>query len=340
MKSSLKKSLVAYAVASILGTTLIAVPAGADPPPAPNLTTVAAALGSSGADAGSATNWSSNGSSPVTAYNNGMTVSLPETANGQVSLSKDGVSVGMGIPYGPGSGNGQNIGNATTVYSGGAPDVAVAAQADTTGAREAITITGANAPTTYAFPLTIPAGASLVPDSNGDGGYSIQSTPSNGVTIQYGKIGAPWAKDANGNPVPTSYSIQGSTLVQTVTFTSSTAFPVVADPMLTLGWYLYLYFSGSNIHNFETAYGGQIQSMTYYAVGSALCYFTGAGTVAFLCGAVATAAGTAFNDLLLRAYGRNQGGIVFEFNYVGVISPADTYAGYQFVGSWSGVNLL
>lgn len=54
----------------------------------------------------------------------------------------------------------------------------------------------------------------------------------------------------------------------------------------------------------------------------------------------ATVAGTAFNDLLLRAYGRNHGGIVFEFNYVGVISPADSYADYQFVGSWSGVNLL
>ena len=340
MNFSLKKSMVAYAVASVLGVTIIAVPAGADPPPTPSLATVATALGASGADAGSAINWNSSDSSPVTEYNNGMTVSLPETADGQVSLSRNGVSIGIGIPYGQGAANGQNIGNATTVYSGGAPKVAVAAQADTTGAREAITITGSNAPTTYAFPLTVPAGASLVPDSNGDGGYSIQSTPSNGVTIQYGKIGAPWAKDANGNPVPTSYSIQGNTLIQTVNFTNSTAFPVVADPMLTLGWYLYLYFSGSNIHSFETAYGGQIQGMTYYAIGSALCYFTGAGTVAFLCGAAATVAGTAFNDLLLRAYGRNHGGIVFEFNYVGVISPADSYAGYQFVGSWSGVNLL
>ncbi|MFD7665659.1 helicase HerA domain-containing protein [Streptomyces sp. NPDC059788] len=45
-----------------------------------------------------------------------------------------------------------------------------------------------------------------------------------------GGFAAPWAKDAHGNPVPTSYRVDGSTLVQSVRIADSTAFPVVADP--------------------------------------------------------------------------------------------------------------
>ncbi len=45
-----------------------------------------------------------------------------------------------------------------------------------------------------------------------------------------GSFAAPWAVDANGNSVSTSYSIEGNTLVQRVNFTATTAFPVVADP--------------------------------------------------------------------------------------------------------------
>ena len=45
-----------------------------------------------------------------------------------------------------------------------------------------------------------------------------------------GGIATPWAKDANGKSVPTSYSIDGNKLTQHVSFDSTTAFPVVADP--------------------------------------------------------------------------------------------------------------
>ncbi|MEJ9209242.1 hypothetical protein [Paenibacillus larvae] len=39
-----------------------------------------------------------------------------------------------------------------------------------------------------------------------------------------------WAKDANGNDIPTHYEIRGNDLVQKVEFNENTAFPVVADP--------------------------------------------------------------------------------------------------------------
>ena len=43
-------------------------------------------------------------------------------------------------------------------------------------------------------------------------------------------IVAPWAKDANGNDLPTSYRVEGTSVVQVVDFDATTAFPVVADP--------------------------------------------------------------------------------------------------------------
>lgn len=46
----------------------------------------------------------------------------------------------------------------------------------------------------------------------------------------YVPIAAPWAVDATGAPVQTSYAIRGDELVQVVTPDASTVYPVVADP--------------------------------------------------------------------------------------------------------------
>ena len=46
-------------------------------------------------------------------------------------------------------------------------------------------------------------------------------------------IEQPWAFDANGQAIPTSYELDGNVLTQTVHTTSDTAYPVVADP----SWY-------------------------------------------------------------------------------------------------------
>ncbi|MFD7904211.1 hypothetical protein ACFV4G_18425 [Kitasatospora sp. NPDC059747] len=49
------------------------------------------------------------------------------------------------------------------------------------------------------------------------------------------RISAPWAYDANGRALPTSYSVDGGTVTQHVD-TRGAAFPVVADPHYTWGW--------------------------------------------------------------------------------------------------------
>ncbi|KQR39785.1 MULTISPECIES: hypothetical protein [Microbacterium] len=51
----------------------------------------------------------------------------------------------------------------------------------------------------------------------------------------YVPVAAPWATDANGNPVETRYEIRGDELFQIVVADDSTSYPVVADP--SWQWY-------------------------------------------------------------------------------------------------------
>lgn len=62
----------------------------------------------------------------------------------------------------------------------------------------------------------LPAGDVLVEDSRGKA---------------VGAYDAPWASDALGRPLPTSYRIDGARLVQTVELTPRTRFPVTLDPI-------------------------------------------------------------------------------------------------------------
>ena len=58
---------------------------------------------------------------------------------------------------------------------------------------------------------------------------------------------APWAVDANGNAVPTTYSVSGDTITQTTDLTGVTAFPVVVDPEVTYGQVIYVYFDTTEV---------------------------------------------------------------------------------------------
>ncbi|WP_156807582.1 hypothetical protein [Acaricomes phytoseiuli] len=53
-----------------------------------------------------------------------------------------------------------------------------------------------------------------------------------------------WAKDATGKPVPTRYEIRGNDLVQVVSPTPDSVYPIVADP--TWEWYNFAYGVGFN----------------------------------------------------------------------------------------------
>lgn len=90
------------------------------------------------------------------------------------------------------------------------------------GIRLFTVIASADAPTDYSFPIGVPEGGSLQQSGNG---YRIEDA--DGVTTAV--VTAPWAKDADGNPVPVMYSLDGTAL-QVHVDTSAATFPVVVDP--------------------------------------------------------------------------------------------------------------
>jgi hypothetical protein len=85
-------------------------------------------------------------------------------------------------------------------------------------------IDNADAPKRYDYAITIPEGASLTQDANG----TVAVVAADGAPLRI--FGEAWAKDAEGEPVPTHYEAHGATLTQVIDFTEATAFPVVADP--------------------------------------------------------------------------------------------------------------
>ncbi len=89
----------------------------------------------------------------------------------------------------------------------------------------------ASAPQRYDYPIDVPDGASLTRDANG----TVAVVTADGSPLRV--FGEAWAKDANGQDVPTHYEVRGNTLTQVVDVTEHTAFPVVADP--TTGVYSY-----------------------------------------------------------------------------------------------------
>ncbi len=88
--------------------------------------------------------------------------------------------------------------------------------------RALIEIGSADAPRTYAF--SVGDDAQVIPLE--DGGASVRDAAGSLMGI----FEPAWAVDANGDAVPTWYEVRGSTLIQHVSFSSATAFPVIADP--------------------------------------------------------------------------------------------------------------
>lgn len=168
------------------------------------------------------------------------TVGVPWGTSEAISVqSADRGSMAMGLPTDQPRGVALN-GN--VIYTDPAGPVDTVAQPTLEGgARTFQVIKNATAPHEYTSVMQLPPGATLTP-FDGDTVLVSSGTDENPVT--HGLIDAPWARDANGNDVPTSYRIEGSKLIQVVDFTSTTAFPVVADPKLTFGWGIYFNAKG------------------------------------------------------------------------------------------------
>jgi hypothetical protein len=112
-------------------------------------------------------------------------------------------------------------------------DTSIAVLSTAQNTRIHTVIPGASSPTEYSYPVS-----GATPRLNEDGSVDLlgQTTvwTSEGevesVEDVVASIAVPWARDANGDKVPTHFEIQNETIVQVVEIAADTAFPVVADP--------------------------------------------------------------------------------------------------------------
>lgn len=97
------------------------------------------------------------------------------------------------------------------------------------GAQVIIGIDGPESPTIYDFGLTVPEG--FAPALTEDGGVDLVDADG----FLAGHIETPWAVDANGQPVPTYFQVEGATVTQVVDHLGGDyAYPIVADPSLKM----------------------------------------------------------------------------------------------------------
>lgn len=118
------------------------------------------------------------------------------------------------------------------VFAHGGPALATTPAGVTKLDPDLVVIEDATASDTYRFTVPVPAGGELralasEPDSD-QLAEEILVVDATGTPV--GAYDEAWALDADGRFVPTSYRIEGTTLVQRVQFGPATAFPVVIDP--------------------------------------------------------------------------------------------------------------
>ncbi|MCS0605233.1 DNRLRE domain-containing protein [Streptomyces sp. LP11] len=160
------------------------------------------------------------------------TVSVPwDGRNQPVDIKNEQMPTKLTIPGA--TAKGTQVGGNVVYTSNGAVDTVVQPTVDG-GSRTLNIIKNGSAPHDYETGYTIPAGMKAVVHDE-DGSVSLYSegdddTSKTPTKEPAGFFEAPWAKDADGNDVPTSYKVVGNKLVQHVEFDNNSAFPIVIDP--------------------------------------------------------------------------------------------------------------
>jgi hypothetical protein len=125
-------------------------------------------------------------------------------------------------------------------------------------------------------------GNGVVPVVNEDGSVALTVNGPDGAPVEIGSVAAPWASDANGNPVSTSYRVIGAALVQTIATNESTVYPVVADPSVTFGWGVYIHYNRTDVHRDVTGLICAVNDRAKYA--AVFCAFIPNPVAAGACG--------------------------------------------------------
>lgn len=182
-------------------------------------------------------------------------VQLPESAREVVTIHGLKSTLSITLPFGDGAGTELGESLVGFDHDNGSWSVPIA-QPDGS-VQIATVIEDAFAPTEYRYEIGLPRGATV----RDDGGL-ISFWTATGTFL--GGVAPAWALDANGDSVPTSFRVEGLSLVQLVDHGATTAYPVVADPWLGINLFQGLSTSSQNgdvRYNFSrTLWGASVQS--------------------------------------------------------------------------------
>lgn len=171
-----------------------------------------------------------NSQAPIAAKD-GSSVTLSEVATERVEITTpEGLEIAIDLPFAEDADPAElsdgvlvydnNNGSSTTPLVRGDGSVQILT-----------TIDSADAPMQYAYEVEAGVGGGLVITE--DGGVDVIG-PDGWVV---GRIESPWAVDAHGKEVPTSFRVVGNQLTQVVAHGEEFAYPIVADPKFTQTWW-------------------------------------------------------------------------------------------------------
>lgn len=164
----------------------------------------------------------------------GLTVRSPASQEVEEAAREAGANLSPEIRISATFATGVRAETEDTVIAGTThDDTALYIQPTAQGVRLMTVLGSRSAPSAFTYDLSLPDGttAEVAPD----GGLKLLDEGGRSA----GYIRAPWARDANGTALPTSYEWERGSLTQHVDVTDPrVAFPVVADPAwdYTVGW--------------------------------------------------------------------------------------------------------
>lgn len=169
-------------------------------------------------------------------YTDNTSIDLPNNGNDNVKISdlenkKD--SFEIILPKEAKNSTPKTSANGTIVYNNEVNSNAnVALQPTNDGIRSLVIINNLSASKEYTFGFNLPKGSRLITAKEYLGAeYDTKEVyVVNEDNIITSIISPPWAKDAKGSKVPTSYRVEGNKIIQVVEFTKNNVFPIVADP--------------------------------------------------------------------------------------------------------------
>lgn len=153
---------------------------------------------------------------------NGVEVTVPAEPTAAIQLGEAGVTLPPNASDGAGAAQGGVV-----EYPGADGADSVVVTKDDGSVQIATVIDGEGAPSAYSYELSLPADVTWTETAAG----ALLATDSDGALVL--GIAPAWAKDADGESVPTRYVLEGNKLTQVVDHKGAGfAYPVIADPWL------------------------------------------------------------------------------------------------------------